>query len=156
MGLVCSLVLFGFIFFLPHQVLGLLTNDPGVLEESVKFAHIICFSYMLFALTSVLLAAMRSVETVKIAFIISSSTLAINIILNLILIYGNLGAPRMGIQGSAVATLIARIVELAIVCFYVFKRDKKLHLKIKVFFRKIDKDLFQKYFKIGMPVIYGT
>ena len=155
-ALLSSLIIWGFVFFMTGQVMGLLTDDPGVLAESVKYARIICFSYMFFALTNVLLAAMRSVETIKIAFLISSSTLVINIALNLILIYGNLGAPRMGIQGSATATLIARIVELIIVCFYVFRLDKKLRLEVKVLLQKADKKLFAQFFKVGMPVIYGN
>ncbi len=155
-GVLFALLIWGATFFMTGQVMGLLTNDPGVLGESVKYARIICFSYLFFALTNVLLAAMRSVETIKIAFIISSSTLVINITLNLILIYGNLGAPRMGIEGSAVATLIARVVELLIVCFYVFRLDKKLKLKLKTLLRKPDKEMFSQFFKVGMPVLYGN
>jgi putative MATE family efflux protein len=155
-GLLSSLIIWGFVFFMTGQVIGLLTNDPGVLAESVKYARIICFSYMFFALTNIFLAAMRSVETIKIAFIISSSTLAINVTLNLILIYGNLGAPRMGIQGSAVATLLARIVELIIVCFYIFRLDKKLKLKIKTLLKKPRRDMLKQFFKVGMPVTYGN
>mgnify|MGYP000128610608 CR=1 FL=1 len=70
-------------------------------------------------MTTILLATLRSVEIVKIAFYLSVSTLVINCCINYVLIYGKFGAPRLGVTGAAVGTLVARIVEVrggAVVC----------------------------------------
>lgn len=88
-------------------------------------------------------------------FFVSLSTLCINVCLNYILIYGNFGAPRLGIQGAAIATLTSRIVETAImICFAAFA-DKKVRLKLRDFF-VLDRELFQSFVKVGTPVFLSN
>ena len=53
---------------------------------------------------------LRSVETVKIAFLISVISLLVNGGINYILIFGRFGAPEMGIRGAAIGTFAARIL----------------------------------------------
>ena len=73
------------------------------------------WTFVLFILTNVLMAVLRSVGTVKISFYISVISLIVNIGINYCLIYGRFGLPEMGIRGAAVGTLVARILEFAIV-----------------------------------------
>ena len=94
-------------------------------------------------------------ETVKIGYLVSFSTLLINCTLNYILIFGNLGAPEMGARGAAVATLIARVIELGIVLIYLFFIDKKLRFKFKELFIG-SKQLFQDYLRAGLPIILSN
>ena len=65
------------------------------------------------------MAVLRSVGTVKISFYISVISLGINIVCNYMFIYGNWGAPEMGVRGAAVGTLIARIVEFVVILVFV-------------------------------------
>lgn len=51
---------------------------------------------------------------------ISIIAIAINVILNYFLIFGHLGFPKLGINGAAIATLIARLIE-TLLYFYVLK-----------------------------------
>jgi putative MATE family efflux protein len=153
--IVFSIILWFIVFLFPRSCLSLFTNDTATISEGVKYLQIICFTYTFFAITSTLIAAMRSVETVKIGFIISLSTLTINICLNYILIYGNFNAPRLGIRGSAIATLTARIIELIIVCIFIKRFEKKIFYKLKDFL-KIDMHLFSQYIKIGFPIILSN
>lgn len=154
-GAAASLLLALVMYFFPHAVLSLLTNEEAVIEEGVRYLRVICFSYLFFAMTNVLLAALRSVETVRVAFVVSSSTLVINVCLNYVLIYGNFGAPRLGAQGAAVATLTARIVEFLIVLIYLKFFDRKLHLTARSLL-KIDPALLKSYVHSGLPVILSN
>ncbi len=142
-------------FFAPYQVLGLFTNDQVILEEGVAYLRIVCFTYLLFSLTSVLLAVLRSVETVRIAFLVSCSTLVLNVCFNSLLIYGKLGFPSLGVRGAAIATLISRAVELVIVLFFLKFRDRKLHLTLRDCVG-YDRELFRQYTKVSAPVIAGN
>ncbi len=151
-GVVFAVILWAVVFFLPHQTLGLLTNEREVIAEGVKYLQIICFSYMFFAMTNVLLCALRSVETVKIGFAVSTSTLIINCCLNYCLIYGNLGAPELGARGAAIATLTSRVIEFIIVLCYLKFGDKKICLRLRDF-GKMDKELLRQYVRVGSPVI---
>lgn len=123
-GLILSIILWGVTFFFPETCLSLLTNDRSVMEEGAQYLRIICFSYPLFAVTNILLSTLRSVETVKIGFAVSGSTLCINVCLNYLLIYGHWGAPELGARGAAIATLTSRVVEVLIVWLYVRLADK--------------------------------
>ena len=151
-AVVLSLVIFIPVFFFPEQVLSLLSNEEAVVAEGVKYLKIICFTYPVFAITNTLLSTLRSVETVRIGFYVSLSTLIINVCLNYFLIFGNFGFPRLGAQGAAVATTVARAVELIIVIFYIKFKDKKIRLKPSDYGR-LDKELFKAYLKKGTPVL---
>lgn len=155
LGIAIALVLWAVVFFFPHGCLALFSSDAAVIGEGVKYLQIICFSYLFFAITNVLIASLRSVETVTIGFVVSLSTLVINVCLNYVLIYGNFGAPRMGVRGAATATLTARVVETVIICIYVFFVDKKIRLRLRDFL-KIDFTLFKSYLKIGSPVLLSN
>lgn len=148
-------LLWAVVFFFPYGTLSLFTNEPGVLAEGVKYMKIICFSYLFFAVTNILLASLRSVETVKIGFIVSLSTLIINVCLNYVLIYGHLGFPELGVTGSAIATLAARIIETVIVVVYIKRYDRKIIYKMKDFL-KIDAALFKKYIAVGSPILLSN
>lgn len=137
---------------LPEFILGLLSTDQAIVTEGVKYMRIISFSYLIFSMSSVLLAAMRSVENVRIGMIVSSSALVINVLLNYCLIFGRLGMPRMGVEGAALATLIARLAELGIVAVYATRTDKKLGIRIRTLL-KSSAPLIRDYKKHATPVI---
>ena len=110
-----AVLLFILVFGWPNQILSLLSNDPAVIAEGAKYFSIIRYTYVIFTITNILVASLRSIGVVRIGYMISGSTLVINVCLNYLLIYGNLGFPEMGVRGAACATLIARCVELIIV-----------------------------------------
>ena len=151
-AILLSFVLFIPTLIFPHEVLSFLSNEEAVLAEGVKYLKIICFTYPVFAVTNTLLSMLRSVETVKIGFYVSVSTIIINIFLNYLLIFGNFGFPRLGVEGAAIATAIARIIELIIVGIYVKFKDKKICLKLSDL-GKTDRELFTSYLKKGTPVL---
>lgn len=155
LGIFIGLLAFVLIFFWGRACLSLFTNEQLVITEGMKYLKIICFSYLFFAMTNVLLACLRSVETVKVGFYVSLSTLLVNVCLNWVLIYGNFGFPRLGIRGAAIATLTARILEFVLVCLYLTFVDKKLHLRLATFL-KIDKVFLKFYTKVSLPVIISN
>ena len=154
-ALSCAGVMWVVVFFFPHEVLSLFTSSEAVIQEGASYLRIISFSYLFFAVTSILLAVLRSAETVKVAFIVSLSTLVINVCLNYVLIYGHLGFPELGVEGSAIATLAARIIETVIVCVYVKKYDRKIALKLKDFLQ-LDTALFKQYLRVGSPILLSN
>lgn len=155
MAIFLSIVLWAIVFFFPHEVLSLFTKEENVIAAGVEYLRIICFSYIFFAVTSSLLASLRSVETVKIGFVVSLSTLIINICLNYILIYGYLGFPELGVAGSAIATLTARIIECVIVIVYIKRFDRKILLKLQDFLQ-FDMELFKQYIRVGSPILMSN
>lgn len=153
-AILCSVLFFIVLFCFPEQILSLYSNDIHVIEEAVKYLKIICFSYLFFSISSVLIAALRSIDTVNLGLYVSIIGFALNVSLNWILIFGKLGAPALGVQGAAIATLITRIVECIIVVVYILFIDKKLQFKIKDLLRH-NQILLKDYMKYGFPIIMG-
>ncbi len=154
-GISLAFVVFAAVLFAPSQVLSLLTDQTAVIAEAIPYAKIVCFSYIPFVVSQLLLALMRSVEKVRIGFGVSLVALVTNVTLNFVLIYGKFGMPKMGIRGAAVATLISRLVELAVVAVYVFTVEKNVKLNFSDLF-KIEKSYFKDYIKVGFPLVLSA
>lgn len=151
-GIAISATLFVLVLLFPTQILGLLANDTAVIAEGIKYLKIICFSYIIFTATNILVTSLRSIGIVKIGYIISASTLLINVCLNYCLIWGKFIFPELGIRGAAIATLIARCVELLIVIFYLKYKENTFNLSVRKLVR-IDNSYIRDYVKVSSPVL---
>ncbi|WP_455558584.1 MATE family efflux transporter [Agathobaculum hominis] len=147
-----AVLLFILVFGWPNQILSLLSNDPAVIAEGAKYFSIIRYTYVIFTITNILVASLRSIGVVRIGYMISGSTLVINVCLNYLLIYGNLGFPEMGVRGAACATLIARCVELIIVIWFLKYRENVLNLNLRKLLH-IDTSYVHDYMKVSFPVL---
>ncbi|MBR2879512.1 MAG: MATE family efflux transporter, partial [Oscillospiraceae bacterium] len=151
-GLLIGLVFFLLSYFYPHFVLSLFTNDETVIAEGLKYLRIICWTYLIFAISNSLMYSLQGVETAGVGTVMSISTIIINLCLNYCFIYGNFGAPEMGIRGAALATLISRSVELLIILIYIFVFDKKLKIELLDLI-SLDFTYFGDYIKVAAPVV---
>lgn len=143
-----------FVFFCPEVVLRFFTNDADIIASAQGYIKIVSFSYSLFALADTFAAMLRCVEIVKITFAVSVFSLFTNFFLNYSLIGGHFGFPALGIEGAAIATVIARGLELSIVMFYFFFIQKRIPAKpIDLF--KVDKLMYKDYAKYGLPILVG-
>jgi len=149
-GIIVSIV----VLTMPSTVLRIFTNDEYVIAEGVLYIRILAFSYVFFCLTHSLMASMRCVEVVRVAVVVSLSTLIISVGLNYLLIFGNFGFPALGIQGAAIATLTARMVEACIMIIYVRFIDKRLKIRFLELL-KTDRQLLADFFRYGLPVMLG-
>lgn len=147
-----AVLLFVLVSLMPYQAVGLFTTDKAIIAEGVRYLNIIRFTYLFFAVTQILLATLRSVEVVKIAFQLSVTAFCVNCGINYLLIFGKFGAPEMGIQGAAVGTLAARILELAILLVYIVRKENRLNLRLTDYFHP-DAALSRDYIKVTAPML---
>lgn len=150
-------ILFAVVFFLlsslfPQTLVRLFTRDAAIVALGVEYLQIIRFTYPVFAITSVLLASLRTVKTVRIALRVSVLSLVVNCGINFILIPGRFGAPELGITGAAIGTLTARCLECLVVVFYVLKKDRKIGIRTGDFFH-LDLRLMRDYIGVAVPVV---
>ncbi|HCW53156.1 MAG TPA: MATE family efflux transporter [Clostridium sp.] len=138
--------------FIPNSVLSLFTNDQLVIAEGVRYLKVICWTYLIFSISNSLMYSLQSVETVFIGTVMSISTICINMCLNYIFIYGNFGAPELGIVGAAIATLVSRIIELIIIFVYILIIDKKLKMKLTELL-KFDFTYLKDYINVATPIV---
>lgn len=137
---------------IPDKLMYLFTNDPEIIEQAVLYIRIVAFTYPISAFTMGYLNMLKSVERVLISTIVYGSSLLINIVVNAVLIFGLLGFPAIGIQGAAIGTLIARIIELMILIVYVKKVKPEVKVKWKNIIH-IDPVLWKDFLYYASPVI---
>lgn len=151
-GLSVAGILFIVVSLFPDRIVGLFTTEQTIIAEGVSYLYIVRFTYFFFAVTILLLATLRSIQMVKIAFYLSVMTFFVNCGINYIFIYGKFGAPELGGAGAAIGTLIARITECVVLIVYIIKREHVLHLTLREFFQT-DRVLGRDYFKVSLPIV---
>jgi len=144
--LIFSALIFAACAIVPEGVIRIFISDGEVIAEGLKYLRVLKYSYIMFAVTSVLLSSLNCVEIVKVAFWVSIITLVVNVGLNypMITAYGSAGA--------AAATVISRGVALVYVILYMAFRDNRLKLRLRDL-RSFDKTLCIDFVKVASPVV---
>lgn len=138
----------------PHQVMRVFSNDPEVIEYGVQYLKIMAWFYVLPAVSTTFLSNLRAIGDVKISVVIYTISCLTNLVLNWVLIYGNLGAPRLEVRGAAIATAISKTLEIALVLFYMYKVETKLNFRLKYIFANV-KEYIPSFLKFGIPVFFS-
>lgn len=112
--------------FFPEMLMRIFTNDEAIIYEGIRYLHYCGVIYLANAFTITTTSILRTVGTVKIALYSTLASLLVNVFFNYGLIFGKLGMPQMGVAGAALATMIARLVEFAIICIFVPNRSENL------------------------------
>ena len=96
----------------PSRIIALFNKDVTVLQLGGGYLRIVLLSYIFTSITFMYNTSLRSVGNAVLPMLISSIALISNVIFNYIFIFGKFGAPAMGVEGAALATLIARTIEV--------------------------------------------
>lgn len=146
-------IFFTFIsFFFSKQLISIFTDDKLVIVEGATYLRIISLGYILYALTSCTITILRSVKTIKISLLVYSVALVVNIFLNWVLIFGNLGFPALGVAGAAIATVLSRCSEILVILIFMSKFESKIKFKFK-HLKLLDKVMFKDFIKVSTPII---
>lgn len=136
----------------PVQIFNAFKAAPEALNEGVTYLRIVCIGYFATAITTAFDSSVCCSEKAALPFIVRAIGLLVNVVLNWILIFGRLGAPAMGVKGAAVATVIARFSELAVMLSAVYGRKMIQAALFKELFT-IHKEIVVKFFKTSSAVI---
>ncbi|MCL1874606.1 MAG: MATE family efflux transporter [Clostridiales bacterium] len=149
-GLAASLA----VIIWPGQIMALFSSDPAVIDCGIPYLRIVGSSYIFSSFTVTYLICLRSLEKAAIPFYIYGISLALNIFLNWVLIYGNLGAPRMEVVGAAIATFIARLLEALMALIYGRHFNNHLRFRIRSLWQKSG-ILARDFYHYSGPVIFN-
>lgn len=130
-GLAITMIFSMLSFIFSEQVLSCYTKDAEVIKLGSKYLNTIAVGYIPILLITMYSSVLRSTEHVKLPMYAGIFGILMNTILNYILIFGNFGFKPMGLQGTAYATNITRILEALIlfVCIYAKKYPGAFKLK---------------------------
>ena len=114
----------------PDLLMRIFTNDEELIRLGASYLRITSFSYFFMGISQIYLCIMKNTGRALLSTLYSSSSVILNIIINVILIFGLLGFPKLGIAGAAIATSISRGVELALILFENV-RQKEIRIRMK-------------------------
>lgn len=146
-----SVLFWALCIFIPKNLMLIFTNQDVLVQIGIRYLKIAGWSYILSGISQVYLAIMKVSDHTGLTAIISSVTVVLNIILNAILIFGLFGVKAFGVEGAAIATLIARTVEL-IWCIIASYCKNFIHPHIKSFFEH-NSLLIKDFLKCMMPLL---
>ncbi len=87
-------------------------------SEARRYLGVILIGFVPFALSQSYASTLRETGKPVVPMVASIAAVAVNFTLNLILIFGLLGAPALGVMGAAIATTVSRVVELLVVAIW--------------------------------------
>lgn len=127
---------------------GMFTTEAQVITEGSKYLGIICWTYIPLGICIILGTALRCRDKSTWPLYISAFTALLNTALNFCFIFGNFGAPRLGIAGAAYASVISQVAGalISILCFY--RLYGRIHISIK-----LGKEGYSQYFTMLLPIV---
>lgn len=146
-----------FLFFIgctvfPKYLMLLFTNEQELIVIGIRYLRIAGWSYLLTGISQCYIAVFKVTDHTADAAKISSAAVVINILLNAVLIFGIPGIiPSMGVQGAALATLTARVIEFSW-CILLSLRAGYIRLYIPGIFKRYDM-LAKDFIKCLLPLL---
>lgn len=151
-GLVISLLFTGLSYAIPELLLSFFTADPQVIALGSDYLKIVAISFIPTMVSFAYASVLRSTGQVILPLKINGIAILINTFLNYLLIYGNWGLPRLEVNGAAIATVIARLVEVAAILITVY-RNNLVPAASWSQLTSISKPFVKKFFQTTIPVI---
>ena len=139
-------------FFFPHVIMNIMTGDQAVAELGINYLKIVAVSCLFMNFTQGYSSALRSTEQTKVPMFASLIGVGVNIVLNWVFIFGKFGVPAMGVAGAALATMIARLIEMVFIVSVVYFTKNKVAAKLNELFN-FGFNLVGVYFKTSWSVI---
>lgn len=137
--------------FFTEKFVGLYVSDGPVYENGVIYLKYISLG-AIFILTQMITEKLLQATGNMIApMIISMTGAIINIILDPILIFGLLGAPRLEISGAAIATLTGQFCAMSVGLIILLKKNHAVKIKLKGF--KYDWETIKGIYAVALPTI---
>jgi len=98
--------------FFPQVFLRFFIDDPKVIQLGTQYLVIVVGTFIPLGIINALTSALRNIREPRIPLIFNAGAVLINIFLNWVLIFGHFGFPPLGVQGAALATVAARLLQM--------------------------------------------
>ena len=149
-----SLVFFAACELAPGLLMRIFAHDPVLIEIGSGYLRIAGWSYLITGLSQCYLTTMKVTDHVNPSVWISTSAVLLNVLFNAIFIFGLLGAPAMQARGAALATTIARVIELGL-CLAVSAREGYVRPALSELFSG-ERQLTRDFWRQCLPLMGGS
>ena len=150
-GSVVAVIFFILAFFLNKYVMMILARDAEVQSIACTYLSIVCFSYPLWAVSSMLAGILRAIGITKIPLYASVVGSGVNIALDSVLVNGYLGFPKWGVKAAAASTVLGAFLELSLLVILSRKAKSPVSLHRRDFV-KPEKKLARQFLRAALPL----
>jgi putative MATE family efflux protein len=141
--------LLGYIF--TPQLVGFMKAGPDVVPYAESYMRVLMPGLFMLVINMVTSSALRGAGDTRYPMRVNIILNLANILGNYILIYGNFGAPALGVTGAALATTIARTIGTAMLLFHVLSGKGRIAVRTVGERFRFDPDLIRRIFNVGLP-----
>jgi len=134
-------------FFLGH-----FGQDPEVVRGAVPYLRIVGWSLVAAMIEQCLKQFSEALHRPWLPMSIMLSAVGLNVFLNWVLIYGNLGAPALGLIGAGWATLTARLLSVTVLLACVLRGSSYRPFIPRNWLVRLEKVRLVTMAKLGMPL----
>lgn len=150
----------------PEIVIRVFSNTPEIVNEGLRYLEYARFTYLPFGVTFTCMMALRAVGINHVQLKVGAIAVLTNTFLNYCLIFGNFGFPEMGVQGAAIATVIARLIEMSIYITIMYRNKhffnidwsglKHLHMQLmgRMIRKAIPLTVNEILFSVGLSIVF--
>ncbi|MBQ8954475.1 MAG: MATE family efflux transporter [Clostridia bacterium] len=149
-----SIAFFAACELIPGKLMLLFAHDPELIRIGAGYLRIAGWSYLLTGISQCYLTIMKVSDHAVRTAVVSSTAVVLNILLNAVFIFGLLGLEPMNANGAALATLIARVIELGLCVLSVRQKGYIRPDWGRLFHR--DRLLAQDFRKCALPLLGGA
>ena len=133
-----------------RELLSFYTNDTQVLELAVVYMRTNSLQFIFIAYSVPVMMGFQASQQTKLPMLVSVVVFTTNTFLNYLFIYGKFGMPMLGVQGAALGTVIARLMQVLIVTGFLFSSNNMFKGPIRDYF-DYNKELVRRIIKNATP-----
>ena len=138
--------------FFGESLIRIFTKNPTTIQWGLEYLNIAKWVMLPMTLSAAVSTSFREIGITKPLLYISLIAILLNVVFNYLLIFGNLGFPKLGVEGAAYATLFSRGIEFVLLFVLLKLRGQVLNTKIKHVF-KISPTLLKAIILTSIPLV---
>lgn len=159
----CLIVGFCAFIFAAEPLIGLYMRGEGgevdpveTMRLAKEYLGVMLIGMAPFVITQIYASSLRETGDTFMPMMAGVASVAVDVVFNYLLIFGNFGFPQLGVKGAAIATVIARFVEMTIVLTVAFaKRKKYVFLQGAYKTLLVPREVSAKIIKKGLPIFFN-
>ena len=157
-----TVLVFGsLLLFCGPQLIGLFLHEgqenldlAATLAFGEGYLHVMLLQIIPFAITQIYASTMRGTGETVLPMRAGITAVLVNLTFNYILIFGKFGFPALGVVGAAIATVLARVVEMLIVVVWAHRHTERLPYIPGLYRRlRVPKALAGQVLLLGAPLL---
>ncbi|MDR0531911.1 MAG: MATE family efflux transporter [Oscillospiraceae bacterium] len=137
---------------IPQPILRIFSGDPEVIKIGVGYLRIVAVTYVTMGVSAAYANFLRAIEKTSLNLAVQVMAFFLNTTLNAVFIFGLFGAPRLGVNGAALGTLLSRLAELLVVLVYAVRFRHTLPIRPRDLFR-LDRALLGDFLRHSGAVV---